>query len=61
MRTPRNRPSGIPLDQTISRDGSILATFSLKVLFGLAVETSSIVLPGSIAPRSDTTEGFHVG
>ena len=49
----------MPPDQTIRRAGSNAVTSTGKERFGLAAETTVILLPGAIVPSTRTTPFSH--
>jgi hypothetical protein len=61
VRTPRNRPSGIPPVHTIRCGGWNSATVSGNARPGLIGTNSFILRPGAMSPSTRSTAGFHSG
>src|SRR4029450_1330766 len=59
VRTPLNRPSGMPPLQVIRWPGLNSVTLTGKVRPGLALETTLIVSPGTMAPSTRSTPESH--
>ena len=61
VRTPRNRPSGMPPAQVMRWPGTRSVTVTGKARPGLASETTLILSPSAIVPSTLRTPESHAG